>query len=156
MNLKSLKDLLWIFCRGAITATAISACMAEVARPPAVAMSVNYCLPRLSCNGNYGIWRFAWTGTLNSNKWSKLQYGSICIGIGKVCFSAVYLLLNFNYHRKNIIPLTLTIDKMFYSKTWVQNTALTLNYGSRMHVYIQMQCCAVGLYNNKIYISNKV
>ena len=43
---------------------------------------------------------------------------------------------------------------MFYSKTWVQNTALTLNCGSRIHVNIQ--CCAVGSYNNKIFISNKV
>ena len=41
---------------------------------------------------------------------------------------------------------TWTTDKMFYSKTWVQNTALTLNYRSRMHVYIWIQCWAVGSY----------
>ena len=57
---------------------------------------------------------------------------------------------------KIIIPITLTTDKMFNSKTCVQNTALTLTLQSRMQVYISIQCSAVGSSKNKIFISNKV
>ena len=123
MNLKSLKDLPRIFfswyhrghrdrCPHSSGGKAIQAS----------AMSVNYCMPRLS-------WHLAtrFKGLHEPEHWianmlCNLQYCNILIS--KVCFTAVYLLLNSNYHRKNIIPIRLTTDKMFYSKTWVQNTAL--------------------------------
>ena len=112
-------------------------------------MSVNYCLPRLICNG---------MGCMNRTieySISGANYNIIIFTLEKCAlqqFICCLILISTEKYNFDYIDYR----KMFYSKTRVQNTALTLNYRSRMYVNIWIQCCVVRSNNNKIFISNKV
>ena len=84
-------------------------------------MSVNYCMPRPS-------WHLAtlFKGLHELEPWKPICFANynIVIFSSVKCVQLFICCLILISTEENIIPITLTTDNMFYSKTWVKNTAL--------------------------------